>query len=361
MSGFYQPREFAGIAGVTVKALHHYDRLGLLKPARSGSGYRRYTERDLERLEQIVALKFLGFPLKQIKAVLDRPPLDLADVLRLQRRAIEEKQTLLGRAIRAIQAAEGSIVPGAAAEPTIFRRIIEAINMQDGIEVMKRYYSTEEAWAMRRRYYEEGPSPEWRELYRDVGDALGEDPGSERAQSLAGRWLALSIRAAQGDPGLQTDSPTAWMDREHWPPAMKQRIAQFNLEEVVAFIHRAAVASRKKYFSPAAWSRFVELRTRSELNFSFSWQARVDLFRDIEAALGEDPAGAKARALAARWIAQIDGASGGDPEIKAGLMKAWADRGHWPATLRWQVQALHMMPYERFVKCADFIDQSMAS
>ena len=72
--------------------------------------------------------------------MLERPPLDLADVLRLQRRAIEEKQTLLGRAIRAIQAAEESIVPGAAAEPTILRRIIEAIHIQDGIEVMKKYY-----------------------------------------------------------------------------------------------------------------------------------------------------------------------------------------------------------------------------
>src|SRR5262245_64639650 len=87
----YRVREFAELAGVTVKALHYYDRLDLLKPARKSSGYRVYAEKDLERLEQIVALKFLGFSLRQIKDILDRPRLDLSDALALQRRAIETK------------------------------------------------------------------------------------------------------------------------------------------------------------------------------------------------------------------------------------------------------------------------------
>jgi DNA-binding transcriptional MerR regulator len=66
-----------------------------------------YTERDLERLEQIVALKFLGLPLKQIKAVLDGAELELPDALRMQRQAIEDKQELLGRALLAIRAGGG--------------------------------------------------------------------------------------------------------------------------------------------------------------------------------------------------------------------------------------------------------------
>ena len=57
---------------VTVKALHHYDRLGLLQPGRTDTGYRMYVERDLETLEQIVALRFLGLPLKKIGVVLKR-------------------------------------------------------------------------------------------------------------------------------------------------------------------------------------------------------------------------------------------------------------------------------------------------
>ena len=50
MSKTYRIQEFAELTGVTVKALHHYDRLGLLKPQRALSGYRLYVERDLERL-----------------------------------------------------------------------------------------------------------------------------------------------------------------------------------------------------------------------------------------------------------------------------------------------------------------------
>jgi DNA-binding transcriptional MerR regulator len=60
-SPVYQPRQFAELAGVTVRALHYYDRLGLLKPRRTNSGYRLYRAEDLERLEQIVALKFVDF------------------------------------------------------------------------------------------------------------------------------------------------------------------------------------------------------------------------------------------------------------------------------------------------------------
>ena len=69
MSKLYQIHEFAELAGVTGKALRHYDRLALLKPRRTKGGYRTYAERDLERLEQIIALKFLGIPLKQIKNI----------------------------------------------------------------------------------------------------------------------------------------------------------------------------------------------------------------------------------------------------------------------------------------------------
>jgi len=55
-----------------VRTLHHYDRLGLLKPSgHTEAGYRLYGERDFARLQQIVVLKFIGFPLKQIKNVLD--------------------------------------------------------------------------------------------------------------------------------------------------------------------------------------------------------------------------------------------------------------------------------------------------
>src|SRR6185503_8116866 len=88
----YRVQAFAQLAGVTVRALHHYDRLGLLRPRRSASRYRLYGIRDLERLEQIVALKFLGLSLRQIRELLDEDRRKLPDALRAQRRALEEKR-----------------------------------------------------------------------------------------------------------------------------------------------------------------------------------------------------------------------------------------------------------------------------
>ena len=65
-----------------MRALHHYDRVGLLTPtARSGAGYRLYQESDIARLEQIVVLKYLGLPLTRIGEVL-RGEVSLRDALR---------------------------------------------------------------------------------------------------------------------------------------------------------------------------------------------------------------------------------------------------------------------------------------
>ncbi len=112
MNGGYGVREFADLAGVTVRTLHHYDRLAVLRPRRLASGYRVYSLRDLERLEQVVALKFLGFPLKEIKTLLDREARSLAEVLQSQRLALEEKRRSLGLAISAIEDAESAIRSG---------------------------------------------------------------------------------------------------------------------------------------------------------------------------------------------------------------------------------------------------------
>jgi hypothetical protein len=295
-----------------------------------------------------------------VRDLLERTAVELADALRWQRKAIEDKQAHLGRALQAIRAAEKALDLGHPARPAILKHIIEVMDMQRDIELMKQYYS-EEAWERRRRYYEQGPAEEWQALYREVRAVLGEDPASDKAQEVADRWLTLAVRSYTGDPDVQTDSMTAWMDREHWPPAMKRRIAEFNLEEVTEFIKQAAISSPKRYFSEQAWGTWIALRNRSPEELSRSWQARVDLFRDIESALGADPAGETAQALARRWMAQMDETSAGDPGVKAGLMKQWADRPHWPATLRWQVEGLHMMSSEQFEQAADFIDAAVAA
>jgi hypothetical protein len=234
------------------------------------------------------------------------------------------------------------------------------IDMQHDIDSMKRYYS-DAGWEQRRSYYENGPSAEWQELYREVRGLLGKDPGSQQAQDATDRWLALSIRAYRGEAGVQTDSPGAWADREHFPPFMKQRIAEFQLEEVTDFIEQAAMSSRKKYFSESAWAKYVGLRNRDLEENSTAWQTRVDLFHDVEAALGTDPAGDTAQALVRRWRSLIEDESGGHGDIQAGLRAAWVDRRNWSATLRWQTEGLHVMSFEGFTRAADFLDRALAA
>jgi len=134
-------QEFAKLAGITSKALRHYERVGLLKPARSNSGYRLYSERDFNRLEQIVALRFLGLPLREIRTALERTPEELPEALRMQRRALLEKQAQVARAIRAIEATEGALASDSSAGPTALQKLIEVIRLQNAAETMRRYYT----------------------------------------------------------------------------------------------------------------------------------------------------------------------------------------------------------------------------
>ena len=73
----YSTRGFAELTGVTVKALRHYERMGLLGPMRTRARYRRYAFADLQQVERILALKSLGLSLTSIKLVLKRGPVGL--------------------------------------------------------------------------------------------------------------------------------------------------------------------------------------------------------------------------------------------------------------------------------------------
>src|SRR5689334_4939548 len=169
MKTHYSVAEFSALGGVTVKTLHHYDRQGLLRPARSRAGYRLYAPRDLDRLEQIVALKSIGLSLEQIRTLLDGDVQALAAALRAQRQSLERKRTELTRAIRAIERVESKVnLYRALSRGGVLDRLIEAIDMQNDLEVMKRYFQTDTAWSRARQYFDEWPSDAWRELFRDV-------------------------------------------------------------------------------------------------------------------------------------------------------------------------------------------------
>lgn len=75
--------------GVTVRALHHWDEIGLARPSlRTAAGYRLYTAADLQRLHRIVVYREIGLGLDGIRAVLDDPTADVPGALRAQRNQV---------------------------------------------------------------------------------------------------------------------------------------------------------------------------------------------------------------------------------------------------------------------------------
>ena len=98
--------QVARLAGITVRTLHHYDEIGLLTPGeRTGSGYRRYTDDDLTRLQQVLLYRELGFPLDEIAVILDTPHTDELTHLRRQHELLTRKAERLHEVIAAVERA----------------------------------------------------------------------------------------------------------------------------------------------------------------------------------------------------------------------------------------------------------------
>jgi len=243
----YQPREFAKRAGVTVRALHHYDRLSLLKPSgRTASGYRLYSDRDLVRLEQIVALKFIGFPLSQIRDLLHGKDLDLSTMLRQQRQIIAEKREHLDRAINAIERAEEVVVTGQEPDWESFRKIIEVIQMQTRKDWMKKYYTEEQLADLRKRWSPEVQAKSergWAALVRDTEAAIsrGDDPGGTTGLQLAERRQQLLALFTGGNLGMEENLQKLYADKANWPASFKKPFS----DAVDAFLCQASQALPK--------------------------------------------------------------------------------------------------------------------
>ncbi len=100
----YPIGKVAELAGVTVRTLHHYDEIGLLSPSdRTHSGYRRYGDADLERLQQILYYRELEFSLEEIAEILNDPRADATEHLRRQHRLLSERITRLEKLVNAIE------------------------------------------------------------------------------------------------------------------------------------------------------------------------------------------------------------------------------------------------------------------
>lgn len=109
----YHIKEAAQLSGVSVKTLHHYDKIGLLVPLKSENGYRSYSQEDLERLQVILYYKYLGFSLEKIAELLKEEKSDLLPHLTRQldylTRERERLDTLISTLQKTIQDQKGEI------------------------------------------------------------------------------------------------------------------------------------------------------------------------------------------------------------------------------------------------------------
>jgi MerR family transcriptional regulator, thiopeptide resistance regulator len=185
--------ELARSSGVTVRALHHYDALGLLAPtARSEGGYRLYDEAAVERLYRIRALQSLGLTLGEVAAALDGAPLGdvIARQLEALDRELEHARTLRLRLLALQETAS----------------VDDLMTTMEAIEMHERYFTGKqrEAIASRAHLAEQGER-DWAALIEEVGAArdAGEDPRGPRMQELAARWRALVEQFTGGDAGVR--------------------------------------------------------------------------------------------------------------------------------------------------------------
>jgi MerR family transcriptional regulator, thiopeptide resistance regulator len=236
----YTVKQFADLSGVTVKALHYYERLGLLRPKRTNAAYRAYGDGDLERLEQIIALKFIGLSLKQIKDVLDRPAVDLRETLMLQRRLLQEKQQHLTLAISSLMDAESVHRRGEPANPDILKRVIEVVGMYEKLDAIKRHWDDgtlaklHEAWEEARR------DPRWKELRLEIQAGVTGGATAVSAHAMEARCGELATQhpdlfAVIGSPEFLAGAKSAYADQKNRPAGLLSDSQKARVREVMTF------------------------------------------------------------------------------------------------------------------------------
>ena len=240
----WQTKQFADLSKVTVRTLHHYDRIGILKPKHyDKNGFRLYGTREFARLQQVTTLKFIGFSLAQIKGILSEHEFDLAETLALQRKIIESQRNRLNLALEAIGRAEKSFQDNGTTDWESFTKIIEVINMEQNTEWTRKYYSEEAQKKVEERKnlwspeLQEKVTRDWSDLIKDIESAIadGTKPADERAQTLANRWRGLLTQFTGGDAEIQQGLNKMYADEKNWQTDWKKPFS----DEVQNFIFEA--------------------------------------------------------------------------------------------------------------------------
>jgi DNA-binding transcriptional MerR regulator len=163
--------EVAALAGVTVRTLHHYDRIGLLSPSgRTAAGYRQYAPTDLDRLHQVLLYRELGFALEEVATLLDDPSADAAAHLRRQHALLRERLERTQAMVAAVEKEMEAQQMGISLTPEErFELFGDGFSEEYEAEAEERWGDTE-AWAQSQRRTSAYTKDDWVRIKDETDD-----------------------------------------------------------------------------------------------------------------------------------------------------------------------------------------------
>ena len=187
-----QIKEFAALCGVSVRTLHYYDEIGLLKPpfVDEQNGYRFYDERSLERMLEILFYRELDFPLKSILEILSSPDYDKKEAFRKQKELLTLKKKRLERLISALDEAEQGGIP----MNTFNNNEYETARKKYADEAKQRWGGTDaykESQAKTAGYSKE----KWEDVNSGMNSILAEFADCKKAAQIP--WMSLHSRSSK--------------------------------------------------------------------------------------------------------------------------------------------------------------------
>lgn len=198
--------ELSRLTGLTVRTLHHWEAVGILRPTRRTlSGHRLYGSDAIQTLQRIRSLKAMGLGLGEIRKTLATEAASLEAVLQAQWRRVREQlaglealEERLGQALLLIR--DQGDIP-----------LDKLLGIMEAMTAIERHFSSEQLSYLRDRAQSIGPDAiraaqeEWPALIREMTKAMkeGEDPASPRAQALTARWKTLIEAFTGGDPEVE--------------------------------------------------------------------------------------------------------------------------------------------------------------
>jgi len=234
--------ELAKRTGLTVRTLHHYDAIGLLRPSlRTAADHRLYAEADIARLQQIQSLRQLGFSLDEIRDALDRRGLSRQQVLELHLSRLRDQIELQQRLYRRLAAIAGCL---AAAEEVSVAELTQAM---EEMKMYEKYFTPQQMDELQQRGREVGPErireveAEWPRLIAEVRAEMekGSDPSEPQVQELARRWMGLVREFSGGSPGVEKSVATMYRQE---PGAMQKSGLDSGVFE---YVNRAIQAAKE--------------------------------------------------------------------------------------------------------------------